>query len=38
MNVMADVCEVERVPVAPAGLGEGAIWNRAAQRLHVCRG
>jgi sugar lactone lactonase YvrE len=30
---MADVCEVERVPVAPAGLGEGAIWNRAAQRL-----
>jgi len=31
---MADACEVEPVPVAPAVLGEGAIWNCALHRLH----
>ncbi len=31
---MATAGKVVQVPVAPADLGEGAIWNRALQRLH----
>jgi sugar lactone lactonase YvrE len=31
---MANAVEVERVPIPPAALGEGAIWDGAAQRLH----
>jgi sugar lactone lactonase YvrE len=31
---MTDFGGVERVPVPPALLGEGAIWNTALQRLH----
>ena len=31
---MADAGEIEQVPVAPAALGEGAIWNGASQRLN----
>ncbi len=34
LGAMAETGEVEQVPVAPAELGEGAIWNAAAQRLH----
>jgi sugar lactone lactonase YvrE len=30
---MANAGEVEPIPVAPATLGEGAIWNAAVQRL-----
>ncbi|HZL44694.1 MAG TPA: SMP-30/gluconolactonase/LRE family protein, partial [Opitutaceae bacterium] len=30
---MANTGEVEQVPIAPAVLGEGAIWNSAVQRL-----
>jgi sugar lactone lactonase YvrE len=30
---MAKTGEVEQVPIAPAVLGEGAIWNSALQRL-----